>query len=205
MTLDHAAYERILAHVDDYLEVDPESLGAPDRVGYLADLRVLLETRVEAVELAHETQVECGAERCMTPDDGGEALDAPAHTAAVVPLRNVEIEPISPREQRRINKRNAVHDMLVETEWDCTETARRLNIDREAIRRIARRYWPDHPPFDNARITKNVLLRALLESDWKLPSAARKLGVPKSTVYRSVKRYNLRRPDNDRATAAGAI
>jgi transcriptional regulator with GAF, ATPase, and Fis domain len=195
VTLDHAAYERILAHVDDYLEVDPESLGAPDRVGYLADLRTLLEMRVEDVELGVETEASNGAGEAKAPESCA-ILAQSAHEENTIPLRIIPTAPVAPREQRLMRKRALVHETLVETGWSCAETARRLGIHRRDVSRLVKRYWPKHPPYKNKEQSKAAVLQALLESNWNAAAAARSLGIDEQRVQRMVKKYGWNKRAN---------
>lgn len=176
--------------IDNYLDADPPPEGDPGHRGYVDDLRTLLEACQVELEL-------------RPPVVAVEEAEAPP---AIPPPVVQTDRPVTSREERRINKRNIIYDLLVETQWDCPEVARRLNMKLDAVWRYVRRYWPDHPPYDNAKVSKKVVLKALLESDWVGYRAAKRIGVPKGTVYRAMKRYGLRRPeDNGRDIAANDV
>jgi len=183
--------QALLRAIDNYLDNPPAS-GSANYAAYVTDLQELLEACAQELETRPDVPTQVQEE--TRPDVSIPVTQEPRPDVSSPSPKDV---PVSAREQRRINKRNVVHATLVDTEWDCAKTAKLLHMKRDAVWRLVRSYWPDHPPFENAKITKNVLLRVLLDNNWFAPGAAKDLSVPKTTIYRAMQRYNLRRPDGN--------
>lgn len=181
-------YRRILAHADDYLERDPVSLEAPDRAKYLADIRALLEVGVEAVErgIGHER------EGVAHSDDGDTTGEQATRTIAVVPPRVLRDMPISRMQKQWVRRREIVHETLVETGWNQSETSRRLGVAQCTVSALVSKYWPEHNQKSRVKENRKRLLEVLMETRWNRTEARKVLGLSRKALNNKIHRYGLR-------------